>query len=151
MSTVYIPHLCLGSRAKASTLQGRHRSFVGDSASLASFRGTPVLGLVDTADVILTCNICMAINVSVQCNGGFLLDIKLLTLFHYHHRGTRLKCHEELLFLQPLFPPTKCLNRFPPDGVDAQNHRGLDAFRVFFKQVQCFILHNSMSYTVYTY
>ena len=33
------PLLCLGSRAKASTLQGRHRRFTGGSAFLMSFRG----------------------------------------------------------------------------------------------------------------
>ena len=32
---------------------------------------------------------CMAINVSVQHNGGFLVDIILLTQCYYH-RGTRL-------------------------------------------------------------
>ena len=32
---------------------------------------------------------CMAISVSVQCNGGFLPDIILLTQCYYH-RGTRL-------------------------------------------------------------
>ena len=31
---------------------------------------------------------CMAINVSVQCNGGFLSDIIMLTQCYYH-RGTR--------------------------------------------------------------
>ena len=34
-------------------------------------------------------SLCMAINVSVQYNGGLLLDIILLTL-GYFHRGTRL-------------------------------------------------------------
>ena len=33
------PLLCLGSRAKASTLQGRHRRFTGGSAFHMSFRG----------------------------------------------------------------------------------------------------------------
>ena len=32
----------------------------------------------------------MLINISVQCNGGFLLDIILLTQGYYHW-GTRLK------------------------------------------------------------
>ena len=39
---------------------------------------------------------CMAINVSVQHNGGFLPDIILLTQCYYHHRGSRLTA--------PLFP-----------------------------------------------
>ena len=47
---------------------------------------------------------CMAINVNVQYNGGLLPDIILLTLF---------KCHEEVLYLQPLIPP-KRFDIFPP-------------------------------------
>ena len=31
----------------------------------------------------------MAINVSVQYNGGLLPDIIVLTQSYYHHRGTR--------------------------------------------------------------
>ena len=52
----------------------------------------------------------MAINnVNVQCNGGLLPDIILLTQC-YLHRGTNLfKCHEEVLYLHPkrfdIFPP----------------------------------------------
>ena len=38
----------------------------------------------------------MAINVSVQCNGGFLLDTTLLN---------PMKCDEEVSSLQPMFPP----------------------------------------------
>ena len=48
----------------------------------------------------------MAINVSVQYNGGLVPDIILLTQCHYH-RATRLKCHEEVLYLQPLIPPKR--------------------------------------------
>ena len=48
----------------------------------------------------------MAINVNVQYNGGFLPDIILLTQC-YLHRGTCLKCHEEVLYLQPLIPPKR--------------------------------------------
>ena len=33
---------------------------------------------------------CMAINVSVQYNGGLLPGIVLLTQQYYYHRGTRL-------------------------------------------------------------
>ena len=47
----------------------------------------------------------MAINVSVQYNGGLLPDIILLTQC-YFHRGTRL--FEEVLYLQPLIPPERC-------------------------------------------
>ena len=48
----------------------------------------------------------MAINVSVQYNGGLLHDIILLTQCYYH-RGTRLKCHEEVYFLQSMIPPKR--------------------------------------------
>ena len=44
--------LCLGSRAKASILQGRHRRFVGDSAFLTSFCGAPLL-VGDTAEEVV--------------------------------------------------------------------------------------------------
>ena len=47
---------------------------------------------------------CMAINVSVQYNVGFLSDIILWTQC-YLHRGNLFKCHEEVLYLQP-FDPT---------------------------------------------
>ena len=40
---------------------------------------------------------CMAINVSVQYNGGLHPDIILLTQ-GYYHRGTRFKYHEEVLY-----------------------------------------------------
>ena len=55
---------------------------------------------------------CMAINVNVQYNGGLLPDIILLTQC-YLHRGNLLKCHEEVLRLQPLIPP-KRFDIFPP-------------------------------------
>ena len=47
----------------------------------------------------------MAINVSVQYNGGLLPDILLLTQCYYH--GEPFKCHEEVLYLQPLIPPKR--------------------------------------------
>ena len=52
---------------------------------------------------------CMAINnVKVQYNGGLLPDIILLTQCYLHPiRGTCLKCHEEILYLQPLIPPKR--------------------------------------------
>ena len=63
---------------------------------------------------------CVAINNvgSVQYNGGLLPDILLLTQC-YFHRGTRFKCHEELLYLQPLIPP-KRFDIPPPLLGDAQ-------------------------------
>ena len=39
----------------------------------------------------------MAINVSVQHNGGFLLSITLLTQCYYH-RGTRLNAMKRFVF-----------------------------------------------------
>ena len=55
----------------------------------------------------------MAINVSVQYNGGLLPDIytvdpKLLP------SGNPFKCHEEVLILQPMMPPRR-FDIFPPD------------------------------------
>ena len=44
---------------------------------------------------------CMAINVNVQCNGGLLPDIILLTQC-YFHRGTRLNAMKRFMYLQPL-------------------------------------------------
>ena len=45
----------------------------------------------------------MAVNVSVQCNGGFLPDTTLLN---------PMKCREEVSSLQPKFLP-KCFDIFP--------------------------------------
>ena len=73
----------------------------------------------------------MAINVNVQYNGGLLLDIILLTQCYYLHRGTCLiKCHEEVLYLQPLIPP-KRFDIFPP--ITGGCSEGLGALRFFFK------------------
>ena len=56
----------------------------------------------------------MAINVSVQYNDGFLPDIILLTLCYYH-RGNPIECHEEVLPLQAMIPPTgKRFDMFSP-------------------------------------
>ena len=55
----------------------------------------------------------MAINnVSVQYNGGLLPDIILLT--QCPTIGNPFKCHEEVLYLQPMIPP-KSFDIFPPD------------------------------------
>ena len=65
----------------------------------------------------------MAINnVSVQYNGGFLPDVLLLSQCYYH---------EEVLFLQPMIPPTKRFDIFFPltEGCS----EGLDGFRFFSK------------------
>ena len=59
----------------------------------------------------------MAINVSVQYNGGFLPNIILLAQCYYH-RGTRLNAMKRFCF-RPL-----CGNTFI---------EGIDAFRFFFK------------------
>ena len=58
----------------------------------------------------------MAINVSVQYDGGFLPDIILLTQCYYH-RGTRLNTMKSFfLYFQLLIPPIiNVLTFFPPD------------------------------------
>ena len=50
---------------------------------------------------------CMAIDASVQHNGGFLPGIILLTQCYYHNRGTRLNAMKSFLFLQPMIPPKR--------------------------------------------
>ena len=55
----------------------------------------------------------MAINVSVQCNGGFLPDTTRLN---------PVKCHEEVSCLKPMFPP-KCFDIFLLFLGDAQKVR----------------------------
>ena len=47
---------------------------------------------------------CMAVNVNVQYNGGLLPDIILLTQCYLQNL---FKCHEEVLYLQPLIPPKR--------------------------------------------
>ena len=61
---------------------------------------------------------CMAVNVSVQHNGGFFPGIILLAECYYH---------EEVLFLQPMIPP----KRFAIFFSLTQRCSGLDAFRFF--------------------
>ena len=56
----------------------------------------------------------MAINVSVQYNGGLLPDIIRLTLCYYH-RATRLNAMKRLLSLQPMIPPKRFDIPPPPD------------------------------------
>ena len=55
----------------------------------------------------------MAINVSIEDNGGLLSDIILLTQC-YFHRGTRSNAMKRFLYLQPLIPPTKRFDIFSP-------------------------------------
>ena len=56
----------------------------------------------------------MAINVNVQFNGGLLPDIIPGTVDPMlFASGNLLKCHEEILHLQPLIPP-KRFDIFPP-------------------------------------
>ena len=81
------------------------------------------------------CNTCMAIHVRVQYNGGFLPDIILLTRCYYL-RQTQLYPMKSFLSLQPMFPPKRFDMFFSPARVDAQNHRGLDAFMFFYRHRQ---------------
>ena len=55
----------------------------------------------------------MAINVSVKHNGGFLPDITTVDPMLLPS-GNPFKCHEEVLYLQPMIPP-KRFDVFPPD------------------------------------
>ena len=55
----------------------------------------------------------MAINVSVQYNGGLLPDIILLTQSMLFPSENPFKCHEEVMYLQPLIPP-KRFDMFSP-------------------------------------
>ena len=76
----------------------------------------------------------MAINVSIQYNGGFLPDIIMLTQCYYHRGTNPFKYHEEVLYLQPMIPPTKRFDIFSP--MTGGCSEGLGAFRFFFKQQQ---------------
>ena len=62
---------------------------------------------------------CMAINVSVQYNGGFLPDIILLTEC-YHHRGTRLNAMRRFIFAAYSMILPKRFGIFPPCLEDTQ-------------------------------
>ena len=64
---------------------------------------------------------CVAINVSVQHNGGYFPGIILLTQCYYH---------QEVWYLQAMIPP-KRFDIFPPLAEGCSE--GLDAFRFFFK------------------
>ena len=55
----------------------------------------------------------MAINVSVQYNGGFLPDITLSVDPMLLPSGNPFKCHKEVLYFQLLIPP-KRFDIFPP-------------------------------------
>ena len=81
----------------------------------------------------------MAINVSVQYNGGLLPGIILLTQCYYH-RGTCLNAMEEVLSLHPMIPP-KRFNIFPP--LTGGCSEGLDAFRFFFTNKNN-VVHNQI-------
>ena len=69
----------------------------------------------------------MAINVSVQYNGGVFSGIILLTQMLLPS-GSPIEYHEEVLYLQPMIPP-KRFNIFSPLTGCSE---GLDAFRFFF-------------------
>ena len=56
----------------------------------------------------------MAINVSVQYNGGFLTNIVLLTLCYYQ-QGTRLNAKKRFcIYSLCSHLPVKCFDDFPP-------------------------------------
>ena len=72
---------------------------------------------------------CMAVNVNVQYNGGLLPDIILLTQCYLQNL---FKCHEEVLYLQPLIPP-KRFDIFSP--VTGGCSEGLGVIWFFFKNL----------------
>ena len=57
----------------------------------------------------------MAINASVQYNGGLLPDIILLTQSMLFPSENPFICHEEVLYLQPLTSHLNVLTFSPPD------------------------------------
>ena len=72
-------------------------------------------------DAVLVCFLfkfcwcpCMAINVSVQYDGGFLRDIILFVDPMLLPSGNPFKCHEEVLYFQLLIPPKRFDIFFPP-------------------------------------
>ena len=71
----------------------------------------------------------MAINVSVQYNGGFLPDIMLLTLCYYH-RGTRLNAMKRFCLCSRLCSHLNVLTFFTLSGGCSE---GLDAIIFFFR------------------
>ena len=78
---------------------------------------------------------CMAINVSVQYNGGLLPDIIRLLTQCYHHRGTRLNAMKRFLYLQPMIPP-KRFDIFPPDWGMLRRSRRVQIFLIHHKRYQ---------------
>ena len=74
---------------------------------------------------------CVAINVSVQRNGGFLPDIILLTQCYYH-RGTRLNTMKKFCICS-LWSHINILTFFPLTGGCSV---GLHAFNFFFKHAK---------------
>ena len=78
---------------------------------------------------------------SVQHNGGFLPGIILLTQCYYSIniiivRGTNpFKYHKEVLHLQPMIPPNKPFDIFPPDWRMLRMSRCVQIF--IYKQYYC--------------
>ena len=82
----------------------------------------------------------MAINVSVQHNGGFLPDIIILTQCYYH-RGTRLNAMESFCICS-LWSHLSVLTFSPLCGCS----EGLDGFRFFFKHQKYIFPRHAMHY-----
>ena len=75
----------------------------------------------------------MAINVNVQYNGGFLPDIIYTVDPMLSASGNLVKCHEEVLYLQPSIPPNKRFDIFP--SITGGCPEGLGVLWFFFKQL----------------
>ena len=74
----------------------------------------------------------MAINVSIQYNGGLLPDIILLTQCYYHHRGTRSNAMKRFCICSLLSHP----NVLTFSSLTGRCSEGLGAFRFFFKKIR---------------
>ena len=79
----------------------------------------------------------MAINVSIEYNGGFLPDMIDTVDAMLLPSGNPFKCHEEVLAWQPIFPP-KRFDIFSPSGGCSE---GLDASIFLFEHHSLFLTY----------
>ena len=94
--------------------------------------------------MFLVCFYCFSgVPANVQYNGGLLPDIILLTPMLFPS-GNSFKCHEEVLYLQPLIP-AKRFDIFSLLTVGCSE--GLDVLKFFFKSA-VYLVH-SMDFYLY--
>ena len=78
----------------------------------------------------------MAINVSVHHSGGCLPGYYTVNpLLLPPSRKNPFKCHEEVLYLQPMISPNLNVLTYSPPWLGGGCSEGLDAFRFFFKLI----------------